>query len=326
MLSRVLEQTSIASEELFKALASGTRLRILALLAEGERNINEMRQELGLAHPSVSKHVQILEEAGLITSEYKSGEQGTQKRCKLRYDRLVISLERLQAPDNHVEETEMPVGMYALALPTPSCGLAGRDRVIGLYDEPQSFLLAERAQAQLLWMADGFVEYVFANTVPTSMEITHVELSMEICSESPDYNTDYPSDITVWLNGVEVGAWTSPGDMGGKRGRLNPAWWGDHHTQHGMLKVWSVEEQGAFIDGVSISNTCLKDVMISPRQPVTVRIGVKPGARHKGGFNLFGRGFGNYEQDLVLRLRYREKIQGVGGKSISQNSDASSIR
>ena len=32
------------------------------------------------------------------------------------------------------------------------------------------------------------------------------------------------------------------------------------------------------------------------------RIGVKPEARHPGGINIFGRGFGNYDQDIVLRL------------------------
>jgi len=36
-----------------------------------------------------------------------------------------------------------------------------------------------------------------------------------------------------------------------------------------------------------------------------VAIGVEEGARHVGGLNLFGRGFGNYPQDLVLRMRHR---------------------
>jgi predicted transcriptional regulator len=33
-----------------------------------------------------------------------------------------------------------------------------------------------------------------------------------------------------------------------------------------------------------------------------VRIGVKDGARHPGGMNIFGRGFGNHDQDITLRL------------------------
>lgn len=307
MNSRILEQRGLVSEELFKALASDTRLKIINLLAEREMNINELRQALGIAPPSVSKHIQILEQAGLVTSEYMSGEQGTQKRCRLRYDRLIFSLEAVRAPDRHSEETEMPIGMYTFAHPSITCGLAGREKSIGFFDEPQSFLLPERSQAQLLWMAAGFVEYVFPNTVPTVMEICRVDLSMEICSECLDYNNDYPSDITVWINGVEVGTWTSPGDMGDRRGRLNPAWWNEHDTQYGFLKVWSVDEDGAYIDDVALSRTRIQDIMVVPRQPVTVRIGIKPDAEHVGGFNLFGRGFGNYEQDLTLRLHYKAK-------------------
>lgn len=312
---RVLEKRGNDSEELFKVLASDARLRILSLLAERDRNISELGLILGIAHPSVSKHVQILEQGGFIDSTYMPGEQGMQKRCKLRYDRLIISFESLQAPELQIEETEMPIGMYTLAYPSTSCGLAAREGIIGLYDEPQSFLLPNRMNAQLLWMAEGFVEYVFPNSVPSSMEFQRLELAMEICSECPDFNTDYPSDITVWINGVEIGTWTSPGDLGGKRGRLNPDWWNDHSTQHGMLKVWSVDSTGSYIDGVSISDKTIDDILLGPRQPVTVRFGVKPDAEHVGGFNLFGRGFGNYEQDLILRLHYRQKEKSESYRS-----------
>jgi predicted transcriptional regulator len=153
-------------------------------------------------------------------------------------------------------------------------------------------------------MADGFVEYVFPNTLPTSVEIDRLELAMEVCSEAPDFNNDYPSDITVWIGGVEIGTWTSPGDLGGKRGRLNPSWWNDHNTQHGVLKVWCVDSQGSYVDGSQVSDVTLKDIGVRPKAPIAIRIGIKPDAEHPGGFNIFGRGFGNYEQDLVLRLHY----------------------
>jgi len=304
---RILEQLGSESEELFKALGSRTRLKLLELLARQKMNINELGQALGIAHPTISKHIQILEQAGLVQSEYMPGEQGTQKRCRLRYDRLVISLEAVQQPEGLSEETEMPVGMYTFAHPTITCGLASREKIIGFMDETQSFLLPERSQAQILWMAEGFVEYIFPNTVPSLMEISRVDLSMEICSECLDFNNDYPSDITVWINGVEIGTWTSPGDMGDRHGRLNPVWWNHHDTQYGFLKVWSVSEVGSYADSDKLSETTIKDIMVVPRQPVTVRIGIKPDAEHVGGFNLFGRGFGNYEQDLTLRLNYRPK-------------------
>jgi predicted transcriptional regulator len=37
-----------------------------------------------------------------------------------------------------------------------------------------------------------------------------------------------------------------------------------------------------------------------------VRIGVKDDAENRGGFNLFGRTFGNYEQDVVLRVELKD--------------------
>jgi len=303
MAQTILERSVFACEDIFKALASKARLRILRLLAEHDLNVNEIARALNLNYPTVSKHIQVLEQAGLILCEYMPGSQGAQKRCRLRWDKLIFSIET-ESAEEQVEEIEMAIGMYSFANPSPTCGLASREGYIGLMDDPQSFLLPERANAQLLWMGSGFVEYVFPNFLPTSVEITRVEVAMEICSEAPDYNNDYPSDITLWINGVEVGTWTCPGDFGGKRGRLNPAWWNDHGTQFGVLKVWSVNGDGAYIDGMRLSDVTVKDIMVAPQQPIAVRIGNKPDARHIGGFNLFGKGFGNYEQDLLLRLHY----------------------
>ncbi|HEY3268809.1 MAG TPA: helix-turn-helix domain-containing protein [Armatimonadota bacterium] len=307
MKSRILELKSAESVDPLKALASDTRLKILRLLADGPLNINTLGQELGISQPNITKHVQILDQVGLITTEYTQGVQGMQKLCRLRYDRLIVAFESEQAPDDRIETVEMPIGLYTTAEPAPTCGLANAERIIGFHDEPQSFFHPERGTAGLLWMAEGFVEYVFPNTLPTSVGITWLELAMEICSEAPDYENDYPSDITVWINGVEIGMWISPGDLGGKRGRLNPAWWGEHCTQFGKLKVWGVDNEGSSVDGEAVSTVTLADLNLAPKVPIVVRIGVKPDAEHLGGFNLFGRTFGNYEQDLVLRLHYESK-------------------
>jgi len=323
MKGTIWEIDAYEGEEMFRALASGTRLQILRLLSKREMNINEIGHALEVNMPTVSKHVQTLEQAGLVECEYMAGTQGTQKRCRLRARRLVLCFDDENAPLDQVEEFAMPIGLYSLATPSPTCGLVSSEGFIGLADEPQSFLLPERYQAQMLWMSAGFVEYVFPNKVPTSVDIWKAELQLEVCSESPDFNNDYPSDITVWINGVEIGTWTSPGDFGGKRGRLNPAWWNDHGTQFGALKVFSVNTEGAYLDGLPASNATVRDAMVFPHQPITVRIGVKPDARHPGGFNLFGRGFGNYQQDLLLRLHYVPKADRPRPAGESQSSHSS---
>ena len=133
-------------------------------------------------------------------------------------------------------------------------------------------------------------------------------------SEVPGTASDWPSDITVAVNGRELGVWTSPGDFGDQRGLYTPDWWKLKGSQYGMLKSWRVTPDGAFVDGVRISTLTSKDLDLSIHHSIWVRIEVKPGrARHPGGVNAFGRGFGNYDQDIVLRLTTvsRERWKGV---------------
>ena len=62
---------------------------------------------------------------------------------------------------------------------------------------------------------------------------------------------------------------------------------------------------GTTIDGISLSSVDLESLGLAHGDPIVVRIGVRPDAENVGGLNLFGRGFGNYPQDLGLRLEYR---------------------
>ena len=52
-----------------KALADGNRLRILRLLIDRPRCVCELQAALGIAQPTVSKHLSILEEAGLVDKQ-----------------------------------------------------------------------------------------------------------------------------------------------------------------------------------------------------------------------------------------------------------------
>lgn len=55
--------------KVFEALASAPRRKILAYLAEGELNAGEIAARFSMSKPAISKHLQILEAAGLVTSE-----------------------------------------------------------------------------------------------------------------------------------------------------------------------------------------------------------------------------------------------------------------
>jgi DNA-binding transcriptional ArsR family regulator len=50
----------------FNAVAEPRRRQILDILAGGERPVNDLVSELGLAQPQVSKHLHVLREVGLV--------------------------------------------------------------------------------------------------------------------------------------------------------------------------------------------------------------------------------------------------------------------
>jgi DNA-binding transcriptional ArsR family regulator len=53
-------------DETFAALSNATRRAILARLAQGEASVNELAEPFRLTLPAVSKHLKVLERAGLI--------------------------------------------------------------------------------------------------------------------------------------------------------------------------------------------------------------------------------------------------------------------
>jgi predicted transcriptional regulator len=227
------------------------------------------------------------------------------------FDRVVLNLPVAETPREQAIEVAMPIGAFVDCQAMPTCGLLSASGIIGMLDDPASFYEPNRMDAQLLWFHQGYVEYRFPNRLPAGAEPESLRLSMEVCSEAPLYNLDWPSDITVWINGVEIGTWTSPADFGGEPGRLTPEWWTSRNTQDGLLKVWHVNERDSEVDGMRMSGTMVRDLNLSRSSFIAVRIGVKPDAEHIGGMNLFGSRFGNYPQDLILRIGYRSAARAT---------------
>jgi DNA-binding transcriptional ArsR family regulator len=58
--------------QIFAALANSTRRAILARLAEGEATVNELAEPFDMSLPAISKHIKVLERAGLITQGQKA--------------------------------------------------------------------------------------------------------------------------------------------------------------------------------------------------------------------------------------------------------------
>lgn len=298
------EKEDEATLAVLKALGSDWRLRILRALGTELHSVNRLAEMFDSPAVTIAMHVKILEEANLITANLVPASRGLQKVCSRTYDQIVISLPQLEPANDQEVEVSMPIGAYVNVDAVPPCGIATETSLVGMIDDPACFLEPERLSAQILWFRQGSVEYRFPYRVPPGSNPTAVQVRMEICSEALTHNEDWPSDITVWINDVEIGTWTSPGDFGGARGALTPSWWLDVDSQYGLHKRWEVTNSGSFIDGIQVSDVTIRSLNLASSSGVSVRLGVKADAHHVNGINLFGRQFGNYPEDLVLRIRY----------------------
>ncbi len=102
----------------FAALADPTRRGILARLAKGEATVNELAEPFSVSLPAISRHLKVLERAGLITRRRAAQSRPTSLRidaleeaeawmdtCRVtwerRMDRLGAHLEEVQKRDGN---------------------------------------------------------------------------------------------------------------------------------------------------------------------------------------------------------------------------------
>ena len=294
---------------MLRALASPVRVQILKVLRQGgPLNVNQIAAVLSLPQSSVSANVQVLVDAELIRTESQRARKGSQKICHSLFDEVLITFKDDPNPvDDHVIETAMPLGLYTRFEVSAPCGLCTPDGIVGLLDLPDSLLDPGRMGAGLIWFTRGYVEYQFPNNAKLlGREVASLEASMELSSEVPGTSADWPSDITISVNGVDIATWTSPGDFGDKRGVYTPEWWKLKGSQYGMLKNFRVTANGSFVDGMRVSPVTIADLDLAAHRSIRLTISVREGARHPGGVNIFGRGFGNYDQNIILRLKQQD--------------------
>ncbi|MGF7035068.1 putative transcriptional regulator [Paenibacillus mucilaginosus] len=291
---------------IFKALGSDIRIEILELLAKNQSlNLNEIATRLKLTNGAITMHIKKLEESGLIEIGTAVGKHGVQKICYLTEEKLIVDL-RSKETDN-LYEVDIKVGHYSNYQAVPTCGLATKDSIIGDFDEPRYFADPQRIDSEIIWLSEGFLEYRIPNYLKPNQDFAEIQLSMELSSEAPGYNNNYPSDIYFYLNDIELGSWTSPGDFGDVRGTFNPDWWPPHLNQYGMLKLIRINEEGSYIDGCRISDVKLSDINLDYKSDLNFRIEVGEKSKNKRGMTIYGKNFGNYNQDLLVRVMYTER-------------------
>lgn len=296
--------------ELFKALGSEVRVNIIRLLQQNhEMNMNEIAASLNITNGALTSHIKKLEDAGLIQVTADVTGHGNQKVCRVKEERILVDILPHEERNHHsVYETEIPVGQYVDYKAFPTCGIATPQSLIGEVDDPRYFSHPERIRAGIFWFSRGYVEYLVPNLLPAARKIDSISFSMELSSEAPGVNNDWPSDIAFSLNGVQVGVWTSPGDFGDARGIFTPDWWNPNWNQYGLLKMLVINKKGTFVDGLKVSGITAEDFRLDYKSTLRFRMEVLEDAAHVGGMTLFGRGFGNYSQGIRVNIRYSPMV------------------
>lgn len=289
---------------LFKALGSDVRVRILEiLLEESNINMNDIASRLRITNGALTSHIKKLEDCGLIQVTTQSSGHGYQKIASLNEDKILIELTKSDS-DTNVYKVSIPVGHYAGCDVYPTCGLATSRHLIGDVDDRRYFFHDDHCNAEILWFTKGYIEYIIPNFIPFGQKIDEICISMEIASEAPGINENWPSDIYFYLNDKKIAMWTSPGDFGKTRGILTPDWWFPDWNQYGLLKMLQINRKGTFIDGVRKSDVTIDQFQLTDKSMIRLRIAVPETAEHVGGFTIYGRSFGNYSQDIDVHISY----------------------
>lgn len=282
-----------------KALAHPIRIEILRQLSEAPRSITEIAKLNRITNSTVIFHLGILEEATLIYSKVMPNKKGKTLIFFLNFINIHLFTKGCNTPNTEVFTQSVGVGNYIDA---------SFNKYIRIATEEESFILEKndafdtrRFDAQLICTDNGTFTYAFSNHLFRENPVEKIEFSFEICSEAPYYRNDWKSEITFAVNGIELATYLSPGDFGGTRGELNPDWWDDKFTQYGSFVTVAITDECVYLNGEKSGITSLKDLKLCQNNRIEFTIFIKKGAKYAGGFNLFGRKFGNHPQDILMK-------------------------
>jgi len=282
-----------------KALSSPQRMMIMQAISRKSMTVSELANLLKLAQSTMTVHIQELEAAGLLRAVVKPGPvRGQRKLCSAALDGISFVF----ASEKDENSISMPVGHFVDFAIKPTCGMNSTTGILVKVDTPAAFTTPQRADAQVVWGGeDSYFEYRF-QVLPCALEAKGMEISAELCSEFLDSKIDWKSDISLWIDSELIGTFNSPGDMGGRRGRFTPSWVPIDWSQYGFLVKWRIDEKGCFVNDKLVKKSLTyKKLDLNNKTDIRVRIGIDPKAKNKGGLNLFGRHYGDYEQDIVLK-------------------------
>lgn len=286
-----------------KALSHPIRTNMLCQIHEHPLTISELAKLNNICIKNAMFHINILLESGMIRKLALPTSKDGVSLFVLTATEMYFDYSEPSLKEMETYTQEISVGMYATARFDNILRLATQEKIVRLHHTDVYNPI--RKDASLLWTDGGSVTYSFAKYFLENQKIESVNFSFEICSETNGYRNDFKSDITISVNGIRLGVFTSKGDFGDVRGKHNPPYWLRTYTQYGHLVVVSITNNGTYIDHQLVSDIKIKDIKLNEHDDLRLTIENEKNAKHYGGFNLFGKGFGNYDQDILLTINYK---------------------
>lgn len=292
-------------ERIAYALASPERIAIMKQLIDANKSLSTLSSELDIPITTLTRHINALHEAGLIVVNYQPGIKGHAKYCAHAITSFTINLSNV-SKENDEQKTysvEMPIGLFAHCHISAPCGLLGPTQPLIKYDDPKLFFTPSRGEAELLWFNVGHISYNFPTEPLYHHKCNSITFSFEVCSETEYYNERWPSDLSIFINNVEVLTTTLPGDFGGRRGKYTPHYWSTNSTQYGILKRIKINQKGVYENSVlKRTDLTFDDLDLYTGSAVSLRLEIKKDAVHRGGINIFGKNFGDFNQAIVMTV------------------------
>ena len=288
-----------------KALNNSARYNILCQLSQGPMNISELARAINISQPTVTTYINQLEKAGLVFCRLQKSSTGYNKICQTAYTGFSLSWQANPMEDLEAEyKIDMPVGHYSAIECTTQSFLATQAGIISSSEDFSRFFHPIRMQAELLAIGQGNVRYLFPYNIPETHKILYLELSAEIsiACDHPDAFTD----ITIAINNHHF----TPHRLLPNRSEQNQKhrlkWYPKDMKTSGELFVWRVEAERSMLNSMPEGNITLADLNLQPMQPMEVSFEVQSSDEPVGGMIIFGKSFGQYDQDIRLTIVYEQ--------------------
>ena len=302
-----LEKIAIIAD----ALSHPIRLEMLKVLQHGAKSIPELAEMFDLSITNCIFHANILEKAKLINitllhhgKTNKKVRVCTRLLRKFNVNIFLGDNKQFPGPNKEIFNYSCRVGEFIDISPNVNASFATKEKVF--FGTWKGIYSSNRFDAEIIWSDGGVITYAFPNDFTVVGEIEELNLNLEMCSETLDHDNLHQSDITFWINDVELFTYHCPGDYGDRKGLLNPEYWSKNKnvlpTQYGDYLHITIKKSKIFLNEVVVNDRFdINDLNLSNGNKIKLTIGNKKGCDHPGGWNIFGKGFGDYPIDIELQ-------------------------